>query len=91
MFIFLLFFVLSFLQVIDGAIDQATKEAQEQGVTGKRITPFLLKRIVELTGGKSLESNLALVENNVKLAIEVAKEYSKLQQEKEPNKKLKSD
>ncbi|MCR5741069.1 MAG: pseudouridine-5'-phosphate glycosidase [Gammaproteobacteria bacterium] len=59
---------------IDVAIDEALKEAKEQNITGKRITPFLLKRIVELTDGKSLESNISLVRNNVRLASLIAKE-----------------
>ena len=54
--------------VIDAAIEQALKEAKEQGVHGKETTPFLLARVVELTGGDSLESNIKLVLNNAKVA-----------------------
>ncbi len=54
--------------VIDAAIEQALKEAKEQGVHGKETTPFLLARVVELTGGDSLESNIRLVLNNAKVA-----------------------
>ena len=64
-------------EVIDKAINQALKEMDEQGVKGKACTPFLLKRIVELTGGDSLESNIALVLNNAKVGSEVAKELCK--------------
>ena len=64
-------------KVIDNAINQALKEMDEQGVKGKACTPFLLKRIVELTGGDSLESNIALVLNNAKAGSEVAKELCK--------------
>ena len=64
-------------EVIDNAINQALKEMDEQGVKGKACTPFLLKRIVELTGGDSLESNIALVLNNAKVGSEVAKELCK--------------
>jgi pseudouridine-5'-phosphate glycosidase len=42
------------------------------------VTPFLLAKVKELTGGESLESNIALVLNNAKLAAETAIEYSKL-------------
>ena len=59
--------------VINRAIDQAVAEANAQGVHGKAITPFLLARIKDLTGGDSLESNIQLVLNNARLAAEVAK------------------
>ncbi len=58
--------------VIDAAIEQALKEANEQGVHGKDTTPFLLARVVELTGGDSLESNIQLVLNNARLAAKTA-------------------
>ena len=58
--------------VIDAAIAQALREADEQGVKGKKITPFLLARVCELTGGDSLKSNIQLVLNNVRLASRVA-------------------
>ena len=54
--------------VIDAAIDQALKEAKEQGIHGKETTPFLLAKVVELTGGDSLESNIRLVLNNARVA-----------------------
>ena len=55
-------------QVIQDAVD----EANRQGVHGKAITPFLLGRIKDITGGKSLESNIALVYNNARLAAQIA-------------------
>ncbi len=58
--------------VIDAAIEQALREAAEQGVRGKETTPFLLARVVELTGGDSLESNIQLVLNNARLAAKTA-------------------
>ena len=58
--------------VIDAAIEQALREATEQGVHGKETTPFLLARVVELTGGESLESNIQLVLNNARLAAKTA-------------------
>ncbi|CDX39501.1 conserved hypothetical protein [Mesorhizobium sp. ORS 3359] len=56
-----------------GYIDAAQKAAEAQSVTGKAVTPFLLSKILELTGGRSLKTNIALVENNARLAAEIAK------------------
>ena len=58
--------------VIDAAIEQALKECAEQGIKGKETTPFLLAKVVELTGGDSLESNIKLVLNNAKIAAQTA-------------------
>ena len=58
--------------VIDAAIEQALAEAKEQGIHGKETTPFLLAKVVELTGGESLESNIQLVLNNARLAARTA-------------------
>ena len=63
-------------EVIDAAIDQAVKESKEQGIHGKETTPFLLARVVELTGGDSLESNIQLVLNNAIVASKTAAELS---------------
>ena len=63
--------------VIDEAIDRALKEADEAGVKGKEVTPFLLAKVVELTGGNSLESNIQLVLNNARLAARTAAELNK--------------
>ena len=54
--------------IIDAAIEKALSEAKEQGIHGKETTPFLLAKVVELTGGDSLESNIKLVLNNAKVA-----------------------
>ena len=59
-------------QRIDAAIDQALAEAEAQGVRGKASTPFLLARVAALTGGDSLQANIALVLNNAALAAQVA-------------------
>ena len=59
--------------VINAAIDRAVAEAEEKGIHGKETTPFLLAKIKELTGGDSLDSNIALVKNNAALAAEIAK------------------
>ncbi|MCR9123869.1 MAG: pseudouridine-5'-phosphate glycosidase [Phyllobacteriaceae bacterium] len=55
-----------------GFIAQAQAEAAEQGIKGKHVTPWLLARIVEITGGRSLVTNIALVENNAKLGAQIA-------------------
>ena len=59
-------------EVIDAAIAQALRECGEKGVHGKETTPFLLARVVELSGGESLESNIRLVLNNAALAARTA-------------------
>ena len=63
---------------IDAAIAQALHEAQQQGVHGKRSTPFLLARVAELTGGDSLATNIQLVLNNARLAAAIAVHYGQL-------------
>ena len=65
-------------KVIGKAIDKAVKEAEEKGVKGKDITPFLLDKIQKITGGDSLASNIQLVLNNARLASQIAVELSKL-------------
>ena len=58
--------------VIDAAIDRALAEAKENHVHGKAVTPFLLAKVKELTGGDSLDSNIQLVYNNARLAAKTA-------------------
>jgi pseudouridylate synthase len=57
-------------------IELAIKEANAQNIIGKNVTPFLLKRLAEITQGRSLAANIALVKNNAKLAAEIAVAYS---------------
>jgi pseudouridylate synthase len=57
-------------------IEKAIAEAKELGVHGKNVTPFLLARLAEITGGRSLTANIALVKNNAKLASEIAVAYN---------------
>lgn len=59
-----------------GTIAEAQAAAAEAGVTGKGVTPFLLQKILELTAGESLKTNIALVENNARLAAGIAKALS---------------
>ena len=61
--------------VINKAIADAVEEAKTLGISGKDTTPFLLAKIKEITGGSSLESNIQLVFNNVRLASKIAKAY----------------
>ncbi|MCH4208439.1 MAG: pseudouridine-5'-phosphate glycosidase [Solobacterium sp.] len=65
-------------EMINKAIDEAVKDMDEQGIHGKQCTPFLLAKIVEITGGSSLDANIHLVYNNAAVGSEIAKEYSKL-------------
>jgi pseudouridine-5'-phosphate glycosidase len=62
---------------IEARIAEAVAEAKVQGVAKKDVTPFLLGRIVELTEGRSLQANMALVENNAILAAQVAVELAR--------------
>lgn len=59
-------------QEIDAVIDQAIDAMDRRGISGKDTTPFLLARIAEETGGRSLDANIALVLNNARLAAEIA-------------------
>ncbi len=61
---------------IDAMTEQALREAEAQGVNGKAVTPFLLARIKQLTGGRSLDTNIALVKNNAVLGAELATELN---------------
>ncbi len=60
-------------EVMAGYIAAAQRAAQEQKVVGKAVTPFLLAKLLELTDGASLKTNIALVENNARLAARIAK------------------
>lgn len=57
-------------------VEQAIAEANERGIAAKAVTPFLLQRIFELTAGRSLEANIALVLNNARLAAAIAREIN---------------
>ncbi len=60
---------------IEGAIDRALAEANASGVVGAAVTPFLLSRLAEITGGESQRANVALVSSNAALAAQVACAY----------------
>jgi pseudouridine-5'-phosphate glycosidase len=63
-------------QTMAAHVDKALDLAAKDGITGKAVTPYLLDQIFRLTGGASLAANIALVENNARLAAEIAKAVS---------------
>lgn len=65
-------------EVINSAIEEALSEMDKLGIKGKEATPYLLGKIVELTKGNSLKSNIQLVYNNCALAAKIAKELKQL-------------
>mgnify|MGYP001052916609 CR=1 len=65
-------------EVINKAISDAVKEAEEKGIKGKDSTPFLLAKVKDITGGQSLESNIQLVYNNARVGARLASELSKI-------------
>ncbi len=67
-------------ELVEGAIAEAIAVAAAAGIGGKAITPFLLARIVELTGGQSVEANVALALSNARLAAELAAAVQALDQ-----------
>ena len=56
----------------DQAIAQAIRDANDAGVHGPAATPFVLARVAELTSGRSVQANLALIENNARVAAQIA-------------------
>ena len=67
------------LSEMDKIIDEALRLSHAEGHTGSDNTPFVLSKIKELSGGKSVEANRALVESNVAMATKIAVELSKLE------------
>jgi pseudouridine-5'-phosphate glycosidase len=63
---------------IDEIIEQALTDMAARGISGKDATPYLLGRIVEITGGASLHANIALVESNARLGAEIAAAFARL-------------
>ena len=61
---------------IDTVIADAIAEMQQQGISGKDTTPYLLGSIVERTGGKSLDTNIQLVLNNARIAAAIATQFA---------------
>jgi len=65
-------------QVIQDAVERAVLESEKLGLNtmGKSVTPWLLNRVKELSDGKSLDANIALIKNNVMVASQIAKDYN---------------
>jgi pseudouridine-5'-phosphate glycosidase len=63
---------------IDSVIVDALTELDEQGIVGQAVTPFLLARVAERTGGRSLQANISLIKQNAAVAADIAVELSKL-------------
>ena len=63
---------------IDGLIAQALREAEQEGINGKAVTPYLLARIKDLSGGRSLSTNIALVKNNAAVGAALAQALKRL-------------
>lgn len=73
-------------QELQAAVEQAVRESQENGMDkqGKQVTPWLLERVRQLTAGKSLASNVALIENTALKGAQIAVAYAELTQKHEP-------
>jgi pseudouridine-5'-phosphate glycosidase len=59
-------------RIMDRSIEQALAEVKEKQINGYEVTPFLLRRVSELTGGASLASNIALILNNARVGARIA-------------------
>ncbi len=64
------------LSVMNEAINQAIIEADNEKITGKKITPYLLSKVNEITKGKSLNANIKLIKNNANLAAKIAVHFA---------------
>ncbi|MGB6370562.1 MAG: pseudouridine-5'-phosphate glycosidase [Atribacterota bacterium] len=62
------------MEYMNEMIEQAVRAAEKEGIKGKKLTPYLLNKIRELTGGKSLKANIELVKNNARVAAKIAYE-----------------
>ena len=68
------------LEIIEGHVRAAERAAKEQGVRGKDITPFLLGRMASSSEGASLKANLALLENNARVAARIAAAHARIRE-----------
>jgi pseudouridine-5'-phosphate glycosidase len=62
------------MEYMNEMIEKAVSVAEKEGIKGKKLTPYLLNKIKELTGGKSLKANIELVKNNARVAAKIAYE-----------------
>jgi len=67
-------------EILRPMIQRALNDADQHNITGKDVTPYLLQRVYELTEGRSLDANIALVVNNARLGAKVAQELQKIEQ-----------
>ena len=58
-------------ETVQSALDKALKEAKRKSVAGRELTPYLLTRLSELTDGATLKANVALLENNARVATQI--------------------
>jgi pseudouridine-5'-phosphate glycosidase len=65
------------MEYMNEKIEEAVRGAEKEGVKGKKLTPYLLNKIKELTGGKSLKANIALVKSNARVAAKIACELKR--------------
>ena len=65
--------------LVDSIIDQAVAECEANAVRGKAVTPFILEKVNQLTEGKSLRANQALIENNAAIGATIAMELANMQ------------
>ena len=65
--------------LVDSIIDQAVAQCEANGVRGKAVTPFILEKVNQLTEGKSLQANQALIENNAAVGANIAVELANMQ------------
>ena len=65
------------MEYMNEMIEEAIESAEKEGIKGKKLTPYLLNKIKELTGGKSLKANIELVKNNARVAAKIARELMK--------------
>ncbi|CAO1402433.1 unnamed protein product [Diamesa tonsa] len=65
--------------IIRESIDGALKEANTAGIKGKEVTPFILAAVSKITAGKSLQTNMALIQNNAKVAAQIAMALSNIE------------
>ena len=73
-------------QEIEFAIQESLVQSREMGLSGKQVTPYLLKSVAEKTGGASLRSNLALVKRNAQVGADISFEIAKEQARREVSK-----
>jgi len=65
------------MEYMNEMIEEAVRAAEKEGIKGKRLTPYLLNKIKELSGGKSLKANIELVKNNARVAAKIARELKR--------------